>query len=205
MKISIVFLMLAATCLAAYADDNEAAATGMVPARSIFSMDVGLVSDGHDGLGYVGFLRSTNFVDGSPIYYGFGSLFGGFVTTEETFFETGLLVGYHRNLGDTGLDIDAFLDLLITGGRIDNATLLYRAEAPAIHAGLSIGFFASSDVGCALTVAPVIRPYDLQTRSWNFSRSYVSISLALRLKSYALVEERPWSELITTATPGRNP
>ena len=205
MRIGIAFLILATVCLAAYAGDGEPYGADLVPARSVFSVDVGFVTDGHDGQGYLGFLKSATFADDGPLYYGFGSLFGGFVTTKETFFETGLLVGYNRNLGETGLGIDAFLDFLITGGRIDNATLLYRAEAPALHAGLSVGFFASSDIDCALTIAPVIRPYDLHTGSWDFSRSYVSGSIALRLKSYALVEKRPWSESVALVESGRNP
>ena len=205
MKISIALVMFAALCLAVFAGDAEPSETGLVPAKSIFSMDVGFVSDGHDGLGYAGFIKSATFLDDGPFYYGFGSLFGGIVTTGETFFETGLLVGYNRNLGDTGLDIDVYLDFLATGGRINGETLMYRAEAPALHLGLSLGFFALSDIDCAISIAPVIRPYNLQTKTWDFSRSYAILSFALRFKSYALVEQHRWSESITTVkTQGEN-
>ena len=206
MKISIVLIMLVAACLTVSARDAELSETGLVSARSVFSVDVGFVSDGHDGRGYAGFIKSATFLNDGPLYYGFGSLFGNFVTIGEAFFETGLLVGYSRNLGGTGLDMDAFLDLLITGGRINQEVQTYRAEAPALHLGLSLGFFALSDTACALSIAPVIRPYNLQTKAWDFSRSYVNVSFALRLKSYALVEEHRWSESIARAsTIGRNP
>ena len=205
MKISIALIMLAAACFTVSAGDAEPSGASLEPARSVFSVDVGFVSDGHDGRGYAGFIKSATFLDDGPFYYGFGSLFGSFVTTGEAFFETGLLVGYNRNLGDTGLDIDAFLDLLITGGRINPEAGTYRGEAPALHMGLSLGFFALSDIACALSVAPVIRPYNLQTEAWDFSRSYINFSFALRLKSYALVEQHRWSESITTTnTPEEN-
>ena len=204
MKIIIAIVMFAAGCFTVFAEGAEPSAAALVPAKSIFSLDVGFVSDGHDGLGYVGFIKSATFLENAPFYYGFGSLFGGFITTGETFFETGLLVGYNRNLGDTGLDIDVFLDFLATGGRINEETLMYRAEAPALHMGLSMGFFASSDIDCALSIAPVIRPYDLQSKTWGLSRSYLILSFAMRFKSYALVEQHRWSDSISTAgIPGK--
>lgn len=199
MKISIVLTMLVAACFAVFAVDAEPPGTALKPAKSIFSVDVGFVSDGHDGHGYAGFMKSATFIDDGPLYYGFSSLFGSFATIGETFFETGLLLGYNRNLGDTGLDIDVFLDFLATGGSINEETLMYRAEAPALHLGLSLGFLALSDIDCAISIAPVIRPYNLQANTWDFSRSYITLSAALRLKSYALVEQHRWSESISTA------
>jgi len=206
MKISIALIMLVVACLTVSAGDAEPSGAGLEPARSIFSVDVGFVSDGHAGQGYVGFIRSATFLDDGPLYYGFSSIFGSFVTTGETFFETGLMLGYSRILGDTGLDLDAFMDFLITGGRISRETLRYQAEAPALHLGLSLGFFASSDIACALAVAPVIRPYNLQSGTWDFSRSYVTFTFTARLKSYALVEPHRWSESVAAArSTGRNP
>ena len=199
MKIGIALVMFAAACFTVFARDAEPSGTALEPARSVFSMDVGFVSDGHEGHGYAGFIKSATFLDQGPFYYGFGSLFGNFATTGEAFFETGLLVGYKRILGDTGLDIDVTLDLLVTGGRINQETLMYQAEAPALHLGLSMGFFALSDIDCAISIAPVIRPYNLQAKTWDFSRSYIILSFALRIKSYALVERHPWSESISTA------
>ena len=205
MKISIALVMFAAVCFTVSAGDAEPSGTTLEPSKSIFSMDVGFVSDGHDGSGYAGFIKSATFLDQGPFYYGFGSLFGNFATTGEAFFETGLLVGYNQVLGNTGLDIDIFLDLLATGGRINQETLMYQAEAPALHLGLSMGFFALSDFDCAISVAPVIRPYNLQNGTWDLSRSYVILSLSLRFKSFALVERHRWSESITTAnTQGEN-
>jgi len=203
MKISIAIVMFAAACFTVFAQDAEPSKTTPVPAKSIFSTDVGFVSDGYDGRGYVGFIKSATFIDDGPFYYGFGSLFGGFLTTGETFFETGLLAGYNRPLGNTGFDIDVCMDFLATGGRINEETLMYTAEAPALHMVLTLGFPALSDIDGAISVAPVIRPYNLQTNSWDFSRSYIILSIALRFKSYALVERHRWSESIsTTATQG---
>ena len=71
---------------------------------------------------------------------------------------------------------------------------MYRAEAPALHLGLTLGFSASSDFDGAVSIAPVIRPYDLQTETWDFSRSYINLSFSLRFKSYALVEQHHWKE-----------
>ncbi|TFH05096.1 MAG: hypothetical protein E4H09_02585 [Spirochaetales bacterium] len=201
MKISIALAMFALVCLSAFAGEPDAPTAVLEPARSIFSVELGFVSDGHDGQGYAGSIRSATFFNDGPLYYGFSSLFGNFVTTREAFFETGLLVGYNRSLGDSGLSLDVFLDLLATGGRIDQETLTYRGEAPALHLGLSLGFLALSDIDCTVSVAPVIRPYNLQARTWDFSRSYTIVSFAVRLKSYALVEEHQWSEsVITTNT-----
>jgi hypothetical protein len=206
MRISIAMMVFAVVCVTAgFAVDSEPLGTTLEPARSIFSIDVGFASDGHDAHGYAGFIKSATFLNEGPLYYGFGSLFGTFVTTGEAFFETGLLVGYNRNLGESGLALDLFLDLLATGGRINQETSSYQAEAPALHLGLSLAFPAYSDIDCAISIAPVIRPYNLQDRTWDFSRSYVNVSLALRLKSYALVEQRRWSESITANTLRGNP
>ncbi len=92
------------------------------------------------------------------------------------------------------MDLDLFLDFLVIGGRIEQETLLYRAEAPALHLGISLGFPASSDVDGAATIAPVIRPYNLQSGVWDFSRSYINFSFALRFKSFSLREHHSWSE-----------
>ena len=200
MKKIIVLFVLSAACFSVFAEEAGHTGSDLVGARSVFSVDAGCVSDGRDGLGYVGFIKSATFLNDSPFYYGFGSLFGGFITTGENFFETGLLAGYSRNLGETGFDLDFFLDFLVTGGRISQETLLYRSEAPALHMGLTLGFSAFSDIDCAVSLAPVIRPYNLQAGTWDFSRSYIILSFALRFKSYALVEQRRWAESITTVS-----
>ena len=199
MKKIIALIMLAAACFSVSAENTENTGSVLETARSIFSVDVGFVNDGQGGLGYAGFIKSATFIEDSPFYYGFGSLFGGFTTLKENFFETGLLIGYNRNLGNTGLDVDLFMDFLVTGGRISQETLKYQAEAPALHTGISLGFPALSNIDCALSVAPVIRPYNLQTKTWDFSRSYINLSIALRFKSYALVEQRHWSEFSKSA------
>ena len=164
----------------------------------MFSLHVGFASDLNGGQGYSVFIKSATFFEESPFYYGFGSLFGDFSTTKENFFETGVLVGYNGNLGDTNLYYDLFLDFLITGGRINKETSLYQAEAPALHMGLSLGFPASSDIDGALSIAPVIRPYNLQTQTWDFSRSYINLSLSLQVKSFFLVERQSWPDSHTT-------
>ena len=193
MKRIITLITIAAICFTAFAED---AITPMESAKSIFSLNVGFVSDGHNSHGYGVFIKSASFLGSGPFYYGFGSLLGGFVTTKENFFETGVLIGYNSILGSSNLDLDIFLDFLITGGRINQETNIYQAEAPALHVGLSLGFPALSDVDGAITIAPVIRPYNMQTGAWDFSRSYINLSLALRFKSYSLREKHSWSESI---------
>lgn len=55
------------------------------------------------------------------------------------------------------------------------------------------------------TTAPVIRPYNIQNRTWDFSRSYINLSFALRFKSYSLREQHSWSESFGSAnTKGGN-
>ncbi len=90
--------------------------------------------------------------------------------------------------------MDLCLDVIVTAGRIEQATNLYRAEAPAIHPGISIGFPLMSNFDTALTFAPVIRPYDAATGNWVFSRSYMNVSLALRFKSYMDAVKLPWNK-----------
>ncbi len=170
-----------------------------IPAKSIFSINIGFAGDGYDSQGYGVFIKSASFIDSGPFYYGFGSLFGEFLTQKEAFFETGLLVGYNRNLGASGFDIDLFLDFLVIGGRINMDTNLYLAETPALHSGITLGFPALSDIDGAISIAPVIRPYNIQTGTWDFSRSYMTLCFSLRFKSYSFKEQRPWSESIKFA------
>ena len=176
-----------------WAKEFQTEETGSALKKSIFSIETGIATDGKTGHGYSVFIKSSSFIGDSLIYYGFSSLFGSFITTQETFFETGLLLGYHNLLGPLGIDFDAFLDFIITGGRINQESAVYRGEAPAIHLGLSLGLPASSNIDGALTVAPVLRPYNMKTGEWDFSRSYFTAGFALRFKSYAEVKKLPWS------------
>ncbi len=184
MKRFITTLILVLTCSIVSAQDVG---------KSIFSVDVGYAGDGRSGHGYGVFIKSSSFIGNGPVYYGFGSMFGDFITIKENFFETGLFIGYNDFIGDTGLDFDIFLDIIATGGRINQETKIYRAEAPALHPGVSLGFPAMSDLDGAITFAPVIRPYNALTGEWDFSRSYFNVSLALSLKSYTEVIKRPWN------------
>ena len=193
MKRFITILIIALTCSMVSAQDNDRGKTPSEIGKSIFSIDVGYTSDGRTGHGYGVFIKSSTFIGESPLYYGFGSVFGDFITIKENFFETGVFVGYNDFIGDTGLDFDVFLDIFITGGRINHETKSYRSEAPALHTGISLGFPAASNIDGALTFAPVIRPYNSLTGEWDFSRSYFNISLALRFKSYMEVKKLPWN------------
>ena len=190
----ITILVFAITCTIAGAQDAGTERPSAEPVRSIFSIDAGFTSDGRSGHGYGIFIKSSSFIGDGPFYYGFGSIFGDFITTKENFFETGLFLGYNDLIGDTGLDIDIFLDLIATGGRIDQETKLYRAEAPALHPGISVGFPVMSNFDAALTFAPVIRPYDAYTGNWDFSRSYYNVSLALKFKSYLEATKLSWNK-----------
>ena len=194
MKRFITSIIIAAVCFTAIAEEAGNSKTAVESDRSIMSLNVGFVSDGSKGHGYGVFIKSASFFEDGPLYYGFGSLFGEFVSTKEAFFETGLLVGYNKMLDNTDLDLDLFLDFLVIGGRINQESMIYQAEAPALHMGLSLGFPASSDIDGAVTIAPVIRPYNIQTGTWEFSRSYINLSFTLRFKSYSLRAQHLWSE-----------
>ena len=192
MKRFVVVVVMALTCYSISAQVYEENLSVVVPKKSMFSIDIGYATDGQAGHGYGAFIKSSSFFGDSPVYYGFGSMFGDFITIKENFFETGLLIGYNDVIGETGLDYDLFLDFLITGGRINQETSSFRAEAPALHAGLSIGFPADSSIDGALSVASVIRPYNALTGEWEFSRSYFYLGLSLRTKSYMEAKELPW-------------
>ncbi|MBI9104630.1 MAG: hypothetical protein JEY99_19595 [Spirochaetales bacterium] len=193
MKRFFVMFLIVLACSIVNAQDLEGSEAGPVISKSIFSIDVGYVGDGGTGHGYAVFIKSSSFIGEGPVYYGFGSLCGGFITTKETFFETGLFIGYNDFIGTTGLDFDIFLDLIVTGGRIYQETNSYRGEAPAIHTGFSLGFPATSDIDGALTLAPVIRPYNSLTGEWDFSRSYLTASFAIRFKSNMEVKKIAWN------------
>jgi hypothetical protein len=204
MKRFITLIMIAVVSFTVIAEETENRIATLKPAKSIFSLNVGLVSDGYDNQGYGVFIKSASFIGDGPFYYGFGSLFGSFVTANEAFFETGILVGYNKIIENTDLDLDLFLDLLVTGGRINLETQIYQAEAPALHAGLSLGFPATSDIDGAVTIAPVLRPYNMQIGTWDFSRSYINLSFTLRFKSYSLIEQHSWSDSIEFANKKEN-
>lgn len=201
MKRFIALMIIAVVSFTVIAEEAER--TALNPDRRIMALNVGIVSNGDDSHGYGVFIKSASFTGNGPFYYGFGSMFGSFISTKETFFETGLLIGYNKILDNTAIDVDVFLDLIITGGRISQETMTYQAEAPALHFGLSLGFPALSDIDGAITIAPIIRPYNLQTRAWDFSKSYINLSFAIRFKSYSLKEQHSWSEFIqSTDTSG---
>ena len=203
MKRFIALMLIAVVSFSVIAEEVER--TALKPERSIFALNVGIVSNGDDSHGYGVFIKSASFTGNGPFYYGFGSLFGSFVTTKEAFFETGLLIGYNKLINNTELDLDLFLDFLVIGGRINQESMIYQAEAPALHMGLSLGFPALSDTDGAVTIAPVIRPYNNQTSTWDFSRSYINLSFALRFKLYSSRERHSWSEFIdSTDSKGEN-
>lgn len=192
MKRFITIFIVALTCSIVSAQEVKESKTDSESGKSIFSVDVGYASDGRSGQGYGVFIKSSSFIGEGPVYYGFGSMFGEFITAKENFFETGLFIGYNDFIGDSGFDFDIFLDLLVTGGRINQETKSYRGEAPALHTGISLGFPAWSDIDGALTLAPVIRPYNSLTGEWDFSRSYFMASFAIRLKSNMEIKKLPW-------------
>jgi hypothetical protein len=197
MRIILILFITAAFSFGVFAEESGNGKSVQKPVKSIFSLDAGYAGNGAGGHGYAVFLKTAKFLNEKPYYLGFGSLFGEFSTIGEIFFETGVLVGYSKNLGTSGWDIDVYLDFLLTGGRIEKETMIFRSEAPALHAGISLGFPTFLGMDGALWAAPVIRPYDARSGTWDFSRSYVSIGFSLRLKSFALIEQRPWSDSFT--------
>lgn len=198
MKRLLVAMVLVLSLVAVSAQTKEPGLNNLETSRSVFALDVGFAGDRNSGLGYSVFIKSGTFIDESSFYYGFGSLLGQFVTTKESFFETGLLIGFTGAISQSNVFYDLFLDLLVTGGRIHGETSLYQAEAPALHLGMAIGFPASSNIDAALSIAPVIRPYSRKDSAWDFSRSYINLSLTLRMKSQMLGKSIPWSESYKT-------
>ncbi len=187
-------MVLAVCCTVVFSQTQEVKLHGFETSRGVFSLDVGLVTDLDGSSGYSACIKSVSFAGESPFYYGFGSLLGTFSNTKMSFFETGLIIGYTKGIEDSNLYYDVFLDFLVTGGRIDAATSLYQAEAPALHLGLSLGFPASSNIDGALSIGPVIRPYNLKAKEWDFSRSYINFSLTIHFKSSTFGKKVPWSE-----------
>ena len=198
MKRFIAVITVALICSIINAQGNQGSKETPVPGKSIFSIDAGYAGDGGDGHGYGVFIKSSTFIGDGHVYYGFGSMFGDFITIKENFFETGFFIGYNDFIGNTGLDFDLFLDVVATGGRINYETMSYRAESPALHPGISLGFPASSDIDCAITFAPVIRPYNALTGEWDFSRSYFTATAAVRLKSHVEMTKLPWNNSSAT-------
>lgn len=198
MKRLMVSILLILICFGIFAQTPKISTENLETSKSMFSLNVGFASDLNNGQGYSVFIKSATFIGESPFYYGFGSLVGEFVNTKENFFETGIFVGFTGDIGNSNLYYDLFLDFLITGGRINQETSLYQAEAPALHLGLSLGFPASSDIDGALSIAPVIRPYNLQTQTWDFSKSYINLSFSLQVKSFFIGERQNWQDANST-------
>lgn len=192
MKRLTVSVLLIICCTILYSQPQDTDPSSLEISRSMFSLSAGYAADLSGGQGYSAFIKSSTFIGESPFYYGFGSLLGVFSNTEESFFETGVLIGYTKDIEGTNLYYDLFLDLLVTGGRITNTTSLYQSEAPALHLGMSLGFPASSDIDGSISIAPVIRPYNQKTGLWDFSRSYINLSLNLNMKSMILGKQIPW-------------
>ena len=192
MKSNLVSILFLICCTLLYSHPQEIESSQLEVSRSIFSVHVGYAFDLIGARGYSAFIKSSTFIGESPFYYGFGSLLGGFTDSQESFFETGVLAGYRNTIKDTDLSCDVFLDLLIIGGRVGNTTLIYEPDSPALHLGISLGFPASSGIGGALSIAPVIRPYARNTGLWDFSRSYINLSLVLSFKSRVLSKAEPW-------------
>ncbi len=193
----LVLLIICSTLL--YSTPQEIDLGSLQSSRSMFSLSTGYASDLSGAQGYSAFIKSSSFIGESPFYYGFASLLGMFSTTDESFFETGVLFGYTDEIDDTNLYYDLFFDLLVTGGRINNATSTYQASAPALHLGMALGFPSTSDIDGAISIAPVIRPYNQQTGLWDFSRSYINLGVTFNMKSLIVGKQLPWKEFHESA------
>lgn len=196
-RICIVFLFTV-SCSLLFSTGIEAHESSCTYSRNMLSVHVGYAADLAGGQGYSAFISSSSFISSSPFYYGFSSLLGSFPNTDESLFETGVLIGYVDDIGGTDLYYDLFFDLLLTGGRITGGTSAYRAEAPALHLGASLGFPASSGIDGSVSIAPVIRPYDKQSGLWDFSRSYLNLSVNIRMKSLSETRTVPWEDFPET-------
>ena len=199
MKRSTVLVLLIICSTLLYAMPQEIDPGSLQSSRSMFSLSAGYAASLSGAQGYSACIKSSSFIGESPFYYGFASLLGMFSTTDESFFETGVLFGYTGEINDTNLYYDLFFDLLVTGGRINNTTSTYQAEAPALHLGMALGFPASSDIDGAISIAPVIRPYNQQTGLWDFSRSYINLGVTFNMKSLIVGKQLPWKEFQESA------
>lgn len=199
-RISIAFLFLF-ICSLLFSTDPQKRESPFSYSKSMLCAHVGYAADLAGGQGVTVFIKSASFLDDSRFYYGFGSLLGSFPDTDESLFETGLLIGYVDDIGQTDLYYDLFVDLLLTGGRITGGSSVYRAEAPALHLGASLGFPASSGIDGSLSIAPVIRPYDKQTGLWDFSRSYLNLSVNISMKSMNETRSVSWEDFPNSPSP----
>lgn len=163
-----------------------------VPIKSIFSLSAGYTSDYGDHKGWSLFIKSMSFLGKSPWYYGFGSTTGAVGT--DSIFETSFLAGWNSSVGGTDLGLDACLNIVLFGGRVNGETMIFRAEAPAFQPMLGLSIPANASLDVQLTAAPLIRPYDLLNGRWDFSRSYLTFSFSLRFKNYLEAEILPWAQ-----------
>ncbi len=164
-----------------------------IPVKSISSLEAGYVTDGGDARGIVGNFKTITFFGASDLYWGFSSMFGSFISTEESITENGLLVGFQREIPGTDIGLDLSLGVLLFGGRIDDSDH-WTADAPAIQPSIGFSIPFSSEFGVKASFAPVIRPYNLDTGEWELSRSYLVCSLSLEYRSFSKVIPGRWSD-----------
>jgi hypothetical protein len=164
-----------------------------VPVRSITSLEAGYATDGGSARGIAGNFKTVSFIGASDFYWGFTSMFGYFVSTKESLTENGVVLGFQRPIPGTDVGMDLSLGLLLFGGRIDDSDH-WQADAPAVQPSLGFSVPFSSELGVKAFFAPVIRPYNLDTGEWEFSRSYLVCSLSLEYRSFVKVIPGKWSD-----------
>jgi len=186
---AIISVLSAACVFAAEEPTNR-----LSPVKSMMSFDTGYATDGQAGQGIVGCFKSMTFFGRSDFYWGFTSIFGSFTSTGQTLTETGLLFGCSGPIAATDIGFDLSLNVIPFGGRVDTRTTTWQSDAPAIQPSVGFSVPYSSDFGVQVGFAPVVRPYNLQTGRWDFSRSYFIFSLAVELRSFARVMQGHWAE-----------
>ncbi len=197
-KINILLIGFACAAMSALSAQeakafDRAKAEGLIPLRSSFSLNSGWLNDGGAGNGWGLIIRSKSFIGMTPLYYGIGSTLGSFVSTGESIFETSGFFGYEAPIAQGPLGLDACLNIIVTGGRVDSS-LHYRAESPALQPILALSFPAAADMDLSLFAAPVLRPYDLGSGTWGLSRSYLLAGIAFQAKTFLMTRKLAWLE-----------
>ncbi len=187
-----IAVIVSMACITGVFADEESSEKP-IPVKSITSLEAGFVTDGGSARGIVGNFKTISFFGLSDFYWGFSSIFGSFISTDESITENGLLVGFQREIPGTDIGLDLSLGVLLFGGRIVDSDH-WQTDAPAIQPCIGFSIPFSSDFGVKASFAPVIRPYNLDTGEWEFSRSYIMCSLSLELRSFMKVIPGRWSD-----------
>jgi hypothetical protein len=186
--LTLLFLALGSAACALTAEEPPK------PSRTVFNLTGGLAMDGRSNEAWILQIKSFTYIGESPWYWGMGSTMGEFVSTHSSIAETLMIAGYCAPINGSELGLDLSLILIPYGNRVDMATKKYLSESPAVEPHASLTFPAANDFDVTLGAWATLRPYDVVDGKWDFGRSYWGASIALDMKTYALIQRKPWAE-----------